>query len=190
MHGLCNRALQCFLRDNFGDATWRAVARRAGLADAIADAGFEALRAYDDALTEALVAAAVQITGYEADALLEDLGTYLVSHPSSAGVRRLLRFGGADFVAFLHALGDLPDRARLAVPDLALPALHVRATAGVWHLSVGAGLPGFDAVVTGLIRAMADDYGTLVVLTREGREITLRLVEADFAQARGFALAG
>ncbi|MBC2834322.1 heme NO-binding domain-containing protein [Paragemmobacter straminiformis] len=190
MHGLCNRALQCFLRDSFGDAAWRAIARSAGLPGGLAETGFEALRPYDDALTDALLSAAAQVTRHEPEALLEDLGTYLVSHPSSAAIRRLLRFGGADFVAFLLALEDLPDRVRLAVADLDLPRLTVRSGGGVWHLSVGAGLSGFAAVIAGLIRAMADDYGTLVVLTREANAITLRLVESDFAEGRGFALAG
>ncbi len=58
--------------------------------------------------------------------LLEDLGTYLVSHPNVQGLRRLLRFGGAGFIDFLHSLDELHDRARLAVPDLDLPQLELR----------------------------------------------------------------
>lgn len=186
MHGLCNRALECFLRDRAGDAVWTVIARAA----AVPAGGFEAFASYDDALTAAVLDAAVQATGHEPEVLLEDLGTYLVSHPSCEGIRRLLRFGGPDFAGFLHALDDLPDRARLAVADLALPELRLVAQDGALRLTVGAGLPGFVAVATGLIRAMADDYGTLVVLTPDAEGVDVRLVEADFAEGRRFALAG
>lgn len=186
MHGLCNRALQCFLRDRLGAAGWAEVARRSGAPLG----GFEAFGQYDDALTGRMLAAAVALTGLDREALLEDLGTWLVSDPSCEAIRRLLRFGGADFAGFVFALEDLPDRARLAVPDLALPDLSVVPTGGGVRLAVGAGLDGFAAVTAGLVRAMADDYGTLVVLTALPDGVEVRLVEADFAEGRRFALAG
>ncbi len=190
MHGLCLRAAQSFLRDRFGDALWRDAARRAGVPEAVCADGFDAFGTYDAALGAALVEAAATLTGHEAEALLEDIGTYLVSHPSCEAIRRLLRFGGPDFVSFLLALGELPERVLLAVGDLALPAVRVRGGAGLWHVSVGAGLDGFAAVLTGTIRTIADDYGTLVVLSRAGGSVEVRLVDAGFAEGRRFALAG
>ncbi len=186
MHGLCNRALQCFLRDRMGDDLWARIAGQAGLPVA----GFEAFGIYDDALTEQMLRAAVAVTGHDADTLLEDLGTYLVSHPSCEAIRRLLRFGGPDFAGFLFALEDLPDRARLAVADLALPEVRVVATEAGVRLEFGSGMTGFVPVAAGLIRAMADDYGTLVVLSASAAAIDVRLVEAGFAEGRRFALAG
>lgn len=186
MHGLCNRALQCLLRDRMGDDLWARIAGQAGLPVA----GFEAFGLYDDALTERVLAAAVAVTGHDADTLLEDLGTYLVSHPSCEAIRRLLRFGGPDFAGFLFALEDLPDRARLAVSDLILPDVRVIATEAGARLEFGPGIAGFSAVATGLIRAMADDYGTLVVLATSAGAVDVRLVEAGFAEGRRFALAG
>ena len=38
--------------------------------------------------------------------ILEDMGTYLVMHRNQDGVRRLLRFGGADFRDFLFSLNE------------------------------------------------------------------------------------
>lgn len=186
MHGLCNRALHCFLRDRLGADRWHDIARRA---DAPL-AGFEALSRYDDAVTLRILSVAAHQTGQDHDALLEDLGTYLVSHPSCEAVRRLLRFGGPDFPAFLHDLEDLPDRARLAVADLDLPQLRVTQDKTGYRVAVGAGLAGFAAVVAGVIRAMADDYGTLVVLTHWPDAVDVRMIEADFAKGRYFALGG
>ncbi|MEN9411482.1 MAG: hypothetical protein RL216_3456 [Pseudomonadota bacterium] len=191
MNGLVNRAIQNFLRDGWGAAAWADAARAAG----VPAAGFEPMLEYDPALTGRLVAAAAARLDRDGDCLLEDLGTWLVSHPSRAGVRRLLRFGGPDFVEFLHSLDDLPARARLALPDLALPPLRLEVVgAGLFHLYVGPGLAGAGAVARGLLRAMADDYGALAVIEGEdgagdgAAVLTIRLLDTAFAEGRAFTL--
>ena len=98
MHGLINRAIQCFLRDTYGDAIWAQVAQSARLDFD----SFEAMLTYPPEITEAVVQAAVSVLRRPRDTLLEDMGTYLVSHPNLEALRRLLRFGGVSFVEFLH----------------------------------------------------------------------------------------
>ena len=192
MHGLVNRSLQCFLQDSHGLSCWQAVAQAAG----VAEAGIEALLPCDPAVTNALLDAAAACTGDSRDGLLEDLGIYLVSHPRMAAVRRLLRFGGVGFADFARSLEDLPGRVRLAVPDLVLPAITVAETApGQFRLRIAPGLAGLGAVLTGVLRAMADDYGTLALIerdddTKQGVLIRIDLLDTGFAQARAFALAG
>ena len=94
--------------------------------------------------------------------VLEDIGTYLASHPNVEALRRLLRFGGAHFIEFLYSLDDLHDRARLAVDDLELPRLTlVRHTENHYSLLCGAAFPGWGHVLVGILRVMADDYGAL-----------------------------
>ncbi len=190
MHGLCFRALHSFLCDRMGEAAWRRIATAAGLGAPFLADGFEAFSRHEAGRFDAILAAAAQEGGITGEALLEDLGTWLVSHPSCEGVRRLLRFGGADFAGFLFALDELPGRARLAVEDLDLPALEVRVVEGGAELRVGAGMAGFAALLAGVIRAMADDYGTLSVLDLGADRVLVRLVEADFAKGRQFDLAG
>ena len=83
--------------------------------------------------------------------LLEDIGTYFAFHPNVEALRRLLRFGGADFSEFLNSLDDLPDRARLAVDDLELPELFlVQLTEGHFRLVCRAKLPGWGHVMVGI----------------------------------------
>lgn len=187
MHGLVNRSIQSFLRDTYGAARWREIAEAAG-----ADPhGFETMLHYDDALTDALLAAAAARLGKSGDALLEDLGIYLVTHPHSEAPRRLLRFGGVSFVEFLYSLGDLRDRGRLAVPDLDLPQLDLQEhPGGRFSLWCEAAHPGFLAVVFGVLQAMADDYGALVMLERrrddDGERIFIDLLDRQFTQGRSF----
>lgn len=194
MHGLILRAIQCFLRDIWGAGFWQAVARDLRLPAA----GFEAMLIYDPALGAALVDAAAVRLNRSRDSLLDDLGNYLVSHPRREGVRRLMRFGGADFPDFLHSLDHLPGRVRLAVPDLCLPPLHVDELApDRYRLTVGPDpLAGpMATVLSGLVRAMADDYGALVLIEPGAdrpdgaRDLMIDLLDGRHAAARDFRLA-
>lgn len=191
MHGLVNRAIQCFLRDTYGQSLWHDVCDAAGLDQT----GFEAMLVYSDDVTARVLTAAGDILDKGRDTLLEDLGTYLVSHPNTEALRRLLRFGGESFVDFLHSLDDLPGRARLAVPDLDLPSLELRDhVQDTFQLSCRWHHPGFGHVMVGILRALADDYGTLALLDHQGtagpeERISIRLMESDFSSGRSFDLA-
>lgn len=191
MHGLINRALQCFLRDTYGPSVWTKVA----LASGVGVDGFEPLLSYDDALTEAVIVKAADQLQRPRETVLEDLGTYLVSHPNLESLRRLLRFGGVSFVDFLHSLEDLPEHGRLGVPDLDLPEFTlVELGQGAFTLFVTPMIAGTGHVLVGLLRAMADDYGALVLLDhvglRNGREeISVHLLDTLHADGRRFDLA-
>jgi len=191
MHGLINRSIQCFVQDTYGGRRWSAVAEEAGLGSD----GFEAMLSYDDALTEAVLCAVTRQLDKPREAVLEDLGTFLVSNPKLEPLRRLLRFGGESFVEFLHSLDDLAGRARLAVPDLDVPELELMEEGPRsfrlicrWHYSGGC------QVIMGILRAMADDYGALVFLEHQGgaaggSSLMIELLDSSFAEGRSFKLA-
>ncbi len=169
MHGLINKAIQAFLSDAFGAAAWDRISRHAGLAQDLGCEGFEAMQTYDPHLTEAILDSASALLDRPRASLLEDLGTYLVSNPRVAALRRLLRFGGVSFTDFLHSLDDLPGRTRLAVPELLLPELLTEETApGRFNLTILSCPPGFGHVMLGVLRALADDYGALTVAEHRG----------------------
>ncbi|WP_299776869.1 heme NO-binding domain-containing protein [uncultured Roseobacter sp.] len=190
MHGLVNRAIQRFVVDSYGNAQWAAVARNADLGFV----EFEAMWTYEDSLTPRVLAAVCDVLDRPYDELMEDIGTYLVSHPNLEALRRLLRFGGVNFLDFLHSLDDLPDRARLAVADLVLPRIELREhNPHQFSLNCEGDIPGCGHLFTGVLRAMADDYGALVFLEHQGVEegvetVAIALLEADFAEGRGFEL--
>lgn len=193
MHGLINRSIQGFLRDTYDVAVWTRVAREARLGFD----SFEPMLTYDPALTTAVLEAASKVLNRPIEGVLEDLGTYLVSHPNTEAVRRLLRFGGVTFDDFLHSLEDLPERARLALPDLDLPGLDlVETNYAEYRLTVTSPLPGTGQVLVGLLRAMADDYGALVLLdwgdgTAAGEEvIVIQLLDHRHSSGREFDLGG
>ncbi|RKF14196.1 heme NO-binding protein [Roseovarius spongiae] len=190
MHGLINRAIERFVRDTYGRDSWRRIIGRAG----VEQSEFEAMLTYEEAVTFDLLAAAQEVLERPTAEILEDIGTYLVSHPNVEALRRLLRFGGATFGDFLHSLDDLQARARLAVSDLELPQLELREHANdSFTLTCRFRRAGFGHVAVGLLRAMADDYGALVLLDHKGARggvelIGIRLLSMAHASGREFDL--
>ncbi|MGA9410028.1 MAG: heme NO-binding domain-containing protein [Roseobacter sp.] len=190
MHGLINRGIQRFVTDSYGATKWCAVMRNAGLDFT----DFEAMWIYDDAVTPAVLASVCDVLDRPFEELMEDIGTFLVSHTSVEALRRLLRFGGVTFIDFLYSLDDLPDRARLAVSDLVLPRLElVERNTEEYSLRCYSGEAGWGHLFMGVLRAMADDYGALALLDHKGSEggceiVEIRLLEMGFALDKGFEL--
>ena len=190
MHGLINKAIQAFVTDTYGEERWARVMDLAGLGFT----GFEAMLIYPDDQSFKVLNAMETVLDRPLAEMLEDMGTFLVSNPQAEALRRLLRFGGVNYVEFLHSLDDLPDRARLAVSDLHLPSLELLEQAqGQFDLVCAHGLPGYSNVMMGILRAMADDYGDLVILEHTGIRdnadiISITHVASQFAEGRAFSL--
>lgn len=190
MHGLIPKAIQSFFVTTYGAERWNRVIGGAGLSFA----EFEPMLRYEQAQCDGVLDAIESEFGRSIPEFLEDLGTFLVSDPQLESLRRLLRFGGVTYEDFLHSLDDLPARTRLAVSDLELPLLELRETGpNAFSLTCGSGLPGFGHVMVGVLRALADDYGALVMLecskSPDGcDEIGITLIESSFAAGRSFDL--
>ena len=186
MLGLVNHAFEAFVRDTYGLSAWQAATQRA----LVPFDRFEPLLPYPDDMTVQVVAAAADVLNRTDDTLLEDFGTWLVSGRSGERLRRLLRFGGAGFIDFLFSLEELPDRVLLALPDFRLPSIRViEGRDGMFQLFSGDLFPGAHHLMIGTLRAMADDYGSLVLIDGGPSEIRLQLLDARHASGRAFTLA-
>lgn len=192
MHGMVNRALQGFLTTTYGEDVWAEVRSQAGLTFD----DFEAMLHYPDAMTSACFHAVAHVLHKDLGALLEDFGIWLVTDRHLEPLRRLLRFSGTHFEDFLYALEDLDERGRLVLPDLDLPEITVtRADGGRFLIDAAWPLPGAGAILTGCLRAMADDYGTLAFVSlgsiaENGTErLDIQLFDVAFSKGRRFELA-
>ena len=186
MHGMVNRALQGFVTATSGAATWAEVRGQAGLP--VED--FEAMLDYPDEMTLACFEAAAHVLHKHPNALLEDIGTWLVTDEQLEPLRRLMRFSGPSFLDFLTSLDEMADRGRLALPDLDMPDIALeRLDAATFRIRARWRLPGIGPIVAGCLRAMADDYGALAVLHLDGIEAdgaeTLRVHLLDATHSRG-----
>ena len=164
MHGLIGRALESFLEDGHGTAARSAALDRAGLPPD----GFRSTRRYAPSAVPAVLEAASAHLGLPPRTLLADLGVWLVSQPRNEPIRRLVRFGGADFRGFLHSLEDLPARGRLALPDLDLPRVTLVDRNPVYEIATEFAECGAGWLVSGVLRGMADDYGVLALVDHMG----------------------
>ncbi len=190
MHGMVNRALQGFVTATYGPELWAEVRSQACLPFD----DFEAMLHYPDALTLTCFDAACHVLHKHPNALLEDIGTWLVTDPHLEPLRRLMRFSGASFLDFLLSLDELGDRGRLAVPDLDLPRIELeRLDPSSFRIRAQWRLPGIGPILMGCLRAMADDYGALAYLRLDGIEggtecLHVQLLDTAFARGRGFEL--
>ena len=190
MHGLVNKGLQRFLTDTYGEDVWANIAK----ATRLPQEGFEALLTYDISMTHGVLNEAAHQLGKSSDMLLEDLGTYLVSAAKMEPIRRLLRFGGIDFPDFVMSLDELPERARLAVPNLILPELDIRELGPEeYEIFVRSDFGCFGRVLAGMLRAMADDYGCLSLIewaatNARDETVTVKVLDGAHAEAKEFVL--
>lgn len=191
MHGLLNRAIECFVRDTYGDATWAETALSCGLSGHTP----EPMLPVRPDLTDALVDAACRQLGKARHDLLEDLGIYLVRHDRYEGLRRLLRFSGRTFGEFILSLDELADRVRLVLPGTDFFSLNVQSYPGRrFEVNSVSAYAGFPRILFGALRAMADDYGVLATMDisdtgASGHARLLVTVHApDFTSGRGFSL--
>lgn len=194
MHGLINKSVQGFLTSTYGDSGWQEIARMAD----VPEQGFESMLSYPDNMTDAILDAACAYVRCTRASLMEDIGIFLVTHPTLEAVRRLMRFGGPTFEDFILSLDELHDRACLAVPELTLPVINLRETGGGRYvITTHWRIAGAIWLVSGVLRAMADDYGALAVLDTGPRlqhdgtieeTLSVFVAEPDFALGRSFFL--
>jgi hypothetical protein len=194
MYGLLLRSVQAYTRATHGAAVWARVLR---VADHPVD-GFEPMLTYSPDVLDRVIDACVAELGRPADVILEDVGTFLVADPGHRPLRRLLRFGGASFVEFLHSLEELPDRARLALRGVEFPRIDVQAAGPsrfrIWY---DCSIPALFPVALGTVRAMADDYGALVLIEADraacsqcaGGVMEVQVLEAAHGTVSRFDLA-
>jgi len=159
VHGMINRGLQCYIRDIHGVDIWEETCEQAKLPYY----NFEYMLTYDDATTEDLLSSFGALVGRKRDEILEDFGVYIVSEDALSTVRRLLKFGGTNYVEFLQSLDFVYDRVKLAVPDLDIPMMELVAHDPCrFTLYARFQKRGYGVALLGLLRALADDYNTLI----------------------------
>jgi hypothetical protein len=163
---MVNKAIQgMFVRDH-GEATWEAVAARAGLEVE----AFVSNRSYDDALRYALVGAAAEELGLPVRDVLFSFGRFWVLTTAREGYGELLDASGSTLVAFLRSLPSFHTRVSLVLPALRPPTFTV-VEEGTSHLrlryeSERAGLAPF---VEGLLDGLGEHYRTEIHVLHDVR---------------------
>lgn len=187
MDALLLRSLQGYVLDTFGTASWQDICQAAGQTTM----KFEPMLRYETGLADRVADIAARVLGRPVEAVWEDVGTHLVTNADREGVRRLLRFGGLHFIDFLHSLEELPGRARLALPDIDPPEVTLQEVGpDRFELRCRSVLKAPHRVLTGLVTAMADDYGALCLIEADDVDCTtITVLDSRHSRARAFDLA-
>lgn len=187
MDALLLRSVQNYVLDTFGQARWHEICAAADHPGQT----FEPMLRYPSGLADRIADIAARVLGRPVEAIWEDIGTYLVTDPDHEGVRRLLRFGGVSFSDFLHSLEELPGRARLALPDVDPPEILLSEVGpDRYELRCRSPLKGMQRVLTGMLTAMADDYGALCLIEPGAEDcILITVLDSRYTEARAFELA-
>lgn len=162
MYGLVNKAIEGLICNRFGEETWEAIKRRAG----IDEEGFVSLDSYPDALTYALVGAASEVLATPADKLLEVFGEYWVTYTAREGYGGLLDAAGGDLRTFLMSLNQLHARVRLVAPELCPPSFQCTdVTDSSLVLHYRSRRAGLAPMVLGLLKGLSTRLHTQVEVT-------------------------
>jgi hypothetical protein len=191
MHGMVNRALQGFVTATYGAEIWAEVRSQAGLPFD----DFETMLDYPDAMTMACFQATAHVLHKHPNAVLEDIGTWLVTDATLEPLRRLMRFSGPGFLDFLFSLEELGERGHIALPGLDMPRITLeRLDPSNFRVKARWSLPGIGPIMMGCMRAMADDYGALALLELDGiapdgtEAVHVQLLDTAHSEGRSFDL--
>lgn len=179
MKRLVDRTIEEFLRMTYGDDLVQVLADELALQE-----GGLPRDDLQGCGKQALILVATQMAKSRAE-MFEDIGAWLARLEP---IRRLLRFSGNDFRDFLLGLEELPGRAHLVLPQLAVPDLTITRLSGAIQITVRAEDPDWQPVLIGLVRGMADDYGALCLIDADGPDIRVEIWDDRFAEGRNFRL--
>ena len=172
MHGLVNRAIEGFVRQTHGPDRWRAIAAAAGLPAG----GLPPFHPCPPGLAQHLARTAAHVLDQPEAEVVEDVGAWLVGRE---WVRRMLRLPGSGFQDVLFSLEDLPGRARMVLPDLVIPDITVRPRgARDCRVTLAPDDWLWRALLAGMLRAMADECGALVLVVDAGSSVMVDVVQA------------
>lgn len=196
MQSLLCKALEVFVLHIKGPSVWRSVLAQVDLPGE----QLELFQRHKPEIINALNAATAEALQIDQDTLMEDLGTWVCTHPPLEPVRRLIRFSGETFEEMIYSLEELSARIDMAMPGLNVPIIEMEEDdRGQYRISVSSPVPGAGAFLLGVLRTMADDYGALALVELSNRactaqgnldEVSIQLLDEQFAAPRAFDLGG
>lgn len=159
MYGMVNKAIVDLVITQFGQATWEAIAEKAGVDEEL----FLSMQQYPDELTYRLVRSASEELKLPAEQVLEAFGKFWITYTAREGYGELLRISGSNIWEFLANLDNLHARVGLSFRNLRPPSFRCseQSADGV-HLHYASTRQGLTYLVVGLLKGLGDLFGTPV----------------------------
>ncbi|WP_134682288.1 heme NO-binding domain-containing protein [Paracoccus ravus] len=181
MHQLVVLSVERFFKECYGEEIWDDILFRAGL-----DHGNFLSPQGQRRTARRIIVAAARGLDRPAQEILEDIGGWIVRRED---VRRLFRYTGSTLVDFLTSLGQLPSRMSFFAPGTTHFSINVRQISRDEFQLYYQGLPVYWGwVLSGCIRGMSDDYGSLTTLEVTRHLITINIASEMHEESRPFTL--
>jgi len=157
MYGLINQALKDMVCERpDGARLWGEICRDAG----VESQDFEALEAYEDRTTEALVGATARKLGSSPEEVLYNFGFHWISYTAEHGYGEMMDMFGKDLRSCLKNLNRMHGHMGAMMPKLSPPRFIVAENSAdhvtLHYFSKRAGL---GSMVVGLLDGLARKYG-------------------------------
>ncbi|XP_074659880.1 soluble guanylate cyclase gcy-31-like isoform X2 [Tubulanus polymorphus] len=118
MYGLLLEGIYYYVKLKYGDEIWDQVLQLSG----IPVTTFNTHKVYSESYIPAIAEAASEITGFDVDEIMEDIGVYFVSFVSQFGYDGVLNVLGRHLRDFLNGLDNLHEYLRFSYPKLKPPS--------------------------------------------------------------------
>lgn len=157
MYGLVNKAVQDLVCSQFGEETWEAIKRRAGVDADV----FVSMESYPDEVTYNLVGAASEVLGSPPADVLKAFGEYWVLYTAREGYGDVLKMAGSTFPAFVQNLDSLHARVGTSFPELRPPSFRcTEVESGSMRLHYYSSRDGLSPMVVGLLHGLGKMFNT------------------------------
>jgi hypothetical protein len=166
MYGLVNKAVQDLVCTQFGEDTWQAIKRKAGVDEDV----FVSMEGYPDEVTYRLVAAASEVLSIPPEKVLEAFGEHWILYTAREGYGDLLKMAGSTFLAFVQNLDMLHARVGMSFPELRPPSFRCSdITDGFVRLHYYSTREGLGPMVVGLLNGLGKMFATQLIVAHEIR---------------------
>lgn len=158
MYGLVNQGVKDLVISNFGEESWKALAKEAESPD-----DFVAMQYYDDGLTYRLVGAASKMLNQPPEKILSEFGRHWVHFTGKEGYGPIMDLFGGDFKSCLENLNHLHTRMGMTLPHLKPPSFAFsEIDSKTYELKYTSERLGLSPMVIGLIDGLAKKYNVQV----------------------------
>lgn len=180
MYGLVNKAVVDLVVNKFGEDTWVAIKKKAGVDQDV----FVSMDAYPDDITYRLVGAASEVLGIPPAAVLEAFGEWWVLYTAQEGYGPMLDAAGKSLREFLENLDALHARVALTMSELRPPRFRlVPVDSSNMVLEYHSTREGLAPMVVGLLKGLSQRFNTPIEVTHARRdshdEFAIRTTQAS-----------
>jgi hypothetical protein len=167
MYGLVNKAVVDLVVNKFGQDTWTAIKKKAGVDIDV----FVSMDGYPDDITYRLVGAASEVLGIPPEKVLEAFGEYWVLYTAQEGYGPMLDASGKTLREFLENLDALHARVALTMPELRPPRFRlVPVDSSKMLLEYHSTREGLAPMVIGLLKGLSVRFNTPIDVSHARRD--------------------